>query len=329
MALGSRPTPRRGPRWLLLAVIATVVVLAINAAMSARSLAPAQDLAQQSYLDQVVPAIQQSTQEGMEIDATRAQALTLGSETLTTRLQEVATNAAQTLAQVRRLTPPKPLQTAHDLLIATLAIRADGADAFRQAMAGAISGQGTPTPVRQIVDVGRDLDASDRAYALFVKAMPNVNVAMPPSQWVGDATTYSETEVSVFLATLRSAKSLAPVHDTAVVVVTTDPTAVSVNGSTEVLPVSKLLNMQIVVADIGNQSEKNLTVSATIAPSANGPTEMVRDFVDLAPGQRRTVKLGGLRAQPGVATTLTVKIDTVPGEANPADNVKTITFIMQ
>ena len=76
---------RRGPRWLIFAVIASVVVLAVNAAMSARSLAPARDLAQQSYLDQVLPVIQQSTQEGKDIATVRTQALKLGATTMATR----------------------------------------------------------------------------------------------------------------------------------------------------------------------------------------------------------------------------------------------------
>jgi hypothetical protein len=95
-----------------------------------------------------------------------------------------------------------------------------------------------------------------------------------------------------------------------------------------VLPLSKSLNLQIVVANTGNQPEKNLTVSATVAPSYFGPTQMVRNFVNLAPGQRQTVDLGGLRAQPGQPTTLTVKIDTVSAEVNVADNVKAIAFVM-
>jgi hypothetical protein len=308
-------------------VIATVVVLAVNAAMSARSPAPARELAQQSYLDQVLPAIQQSTQEGKDIDTVRTQAVTLGAPTITSRLQEVTFSANQTLAQIRRLTPPASLQTAHDLLVATLAIRADGADAFRRAMDGAISGRGSASPMQAIVDVGRDFDAGDRAYALFALAMPTT-VPLPASQWLTNPVSYTQTEVTIFLATLRSATSLAPVHDVTVVLFTTDPAAVSSSGTTEVLPITKILNLQIVVADVGNQPEKNLTVSATISPSANGPTQMVRDFVDLSPGQRRTVSLGGLRAQPGTPTTLTVKIDIAPGETNTADNMKIITFVM-
>ena len=55
MALASRPTHRRARRWLLVGALATVVVLAVNAAIAARSSAPARQLADQNYLDQVSP----------------------------------------------------------------------------------------------------------------------------------------------------------------------------------------------------------------------------------------------------------------------------------
>src|SRR5258708_2732630 len=142
MALGSHPT-NRWRRWVVLGMVATLIVLAVNAAMSARSPAPARELAQQSYLDRLLPIIQASTQEGMDIAAVRTQALSLGVTTMGNRLQAAATGAAQTLAQVRRLTPPASLQTGHELLVAVLVIRADGAEALRQAIAGAVSGHGS------------------------------------------------------------------------------------------------------------------------------------------------------------------------------------------
>jgi hypothetical protein len=330
MALASRPTHRKGRRWLLLGVLATVVVLAVNAAMSARSPAPARQLAQQSYVDQILPAIQDSTQQGRDIDMVRQQAHSLSATTITSRLGQVAGAARQTLRAVQRLTPPKPSQTAHDLLIAALAIRVQGAEALTQALGGALSsGQDPTSAVNALVDVGQDFSAADRAYALFVQAAPTSGTPLAPSRWVNDSATYASTNLSVYLTSLRSAASLTPVHDTAIVVVTTDPSPVSVNGDTQILPVNRALQMQVVVANQGNEPEKNLTVSATIAPSANGPSQMVRDFVDLTPGQTKTVSLGTLRVVPNQPTTLTVKIDTVPGETNVSNNSKTITLMMQ
>jgi hypothetical protein len=309
--------------------VATAVVLAVNAAISARSPAPARQLAEQSYVDQIIPVIQSSTQQGKDVDSVRTQALTLSAATITGRLGEVANDAQTTLNTLERISPPKGVSTAHALLVATLAIRVEGAQAIQRAMAAALSGDNLQTAVNSLVTVGQDFTASDRTYALFMKTAAGLGDSIPASTWVSDDTVYMPPSLTVYLASLRAAATLTPVHDTTVVLVSTDPAPVSLNGPTQVLPISKLLNLQIVVADIGNQPERNLTVSATITPSTIGPTQMVRDFVNLAPGQRRTVDLGGLRVQPGQATTLTVKIDTVSAEASTADNVKTIPLVMQ
>jgi hypothetical protein len=328
MALANRLSRQSGRRWLLLGAVATVVVLAVNAAMSARSPAPARQLAEQSYMDQVLPAIQGSTQQGQDIDSVRAQALTLSATVITTRLNQVVGDAQGTLSTVEHLTPPKDLQTAHDLLVATLAIRVRAAQALAQAMTGALSGNPVQTAVNAFTNAAADFTAGDLTYQLFLKSPPPIGGPLPPSAWLTDSSAYTPANLTVFVASLKSATTLAPVHDTSVVVVTTDPAAVGMEGTTEVLPTSKSLNLQIVVANIGNQPEKNLTVSAIIAPSYYGPTQMVRNFVDLAPGQRQTVDLGGLRAQPNIPTVLTVKIDTVPAEVNVTDNTMSISFVM-
>src|SRR5450631_2730285 len=123
MALASRLSRRSGRRWLLLGVVATVVVLAADAAMSARSPAPARQLAEQSYMDPVLPAIQGSTQQGQDIDSVRAQALTLSGTVITARLNQVRGDASATLTRVERLKPPNDMVTAYDLLVAALSIR--------------------------------------------------------------------------------------------------------------------------------------------------------------------------------------------------------------
>ena len=108
MALGSRPprsAHRRGRSWLFLAVLASVLVLLANAALSARSPAPARQAAQQSYLDQALPAIQQSTQQGLDLGNVRSQALSLSTSVITSHLSQLATEAQQTLNSVTRLNP--------------------------------------------------------------------------------------------------------------------------------------------------------------------------------------------------------------------------------
>src|SRR5580658_1002076 len=106
MALGTRParSTRRGGRpWLFFALLATVLVLVINAAMSARSPGPARQQAQESYLDQALPAIEQSTQQGLDVSDVLGQALTLSPSTLATHLNQDLSQAQVTLATVEKL----------------------------------------------------------------------------------------------------------------------------------------------------------------------------------------------------------------------------------
>jgi hypothetical protein len=215
------------------------------------------------------------------------------------------------------------------LLIATLDMRVAGLKAFGQALGTALSGQPVDAGVQALAGVGLDFQASDRAYSLFQQALPPLDAPVPDSRWVADAGTYSAATLAVFVATLRSAGSLTPIHDVSVVLVTTNPLPVNIQNGVQLLPVVKLLSLQIVVANIGNQTEHNLTVFATIAPSVSGPMQTVRDFVDLTAGQTRTVSLGGLRLVAGQATTLTAKIDGSPAETAVADNSKVLMLLMQ
>ncbi|MDQ1392173.1 MAG: hypothetical protein QOF30_1150 [Acidimicrobiaceae bacterium] len=332
MALGSRParTTRRGGRpWLFFAVLATLLVIVINAALSARSPAPAREQAQQAYLDLALPAIAQSSQQGLDISGVRTQALSLSPPIIANHINGVLVQTQQTLAAVEKLNPPPSIRTAHALLIAAMDMRYAGTKALGQAIGTAMSGQPVDAGVQALAGVGLDFQAADRAYILFQQAMPRLSTPPPNSRWVSDAGAYSPATLAVFVASLRSEGSLAPVHAVSVVLVTTNPQPVNLQNGVQILPVAKQLSLQIVVADTGNQSEKNLTVTATIAPSVIGPTQTVRDFVDLSPGQTRTVSLGGLRVLAGQPTTLTARIDAAPGETDLADNSKVVTVQMQ
>jgi hypothetical protein len=325
----ARSTRRRGRPWLFFALLATVLVLVVNAAMSARSPGPVRQQAEQSYLDQALPAIQQSTQQGLDISDVRAQALNLSPTTILSHLDQVVSETHQTLATVQKLTPPSNVRNAHALLVAALDMRYAGAEALRQAIATALSAQPVATGVAALATVGSDFQAADWAYTLFQQAMPKANPPLPASQWVTDPGAYSTATLSVFVSTLRSIGSLTPVHDVSVILVTTDPLPINLVNGLQILPIARNLNLQVVVADIGNQPENNLTVTASIAPSVIGPTQSVRNFVDLTPGETKTVSLGGLRVLTGQATTLTTQIAPAPSQTDTADTSKVITLEMQ
>jgi hypothetical protein len=330
MALAGRRTGRRRRRWIALGILLTLLVLAVDAAVSSRSHGPAREQAALAYLDSVRPLVERSNQQGADLADVHTNATSLGRDGIGRRMDRVTREAGNVLAEARKLDPPANLRDANDLLVATFAIRAKAAGSARAALVAAL-GTDPPGPaVDGLVDAGKDMVASDRAYKLFLAAVPpKLGTPPPDSSWVSDEQGWSQPVLTSFVTTLRSSQVLSPVHDLAVALVLVDPASVGTDGETTLLSTAKNLKLQIVVTNNGNEAERHQTVSATISPSAIGPTETARDFVDLTPGQRRTVVLGTLRPPTNTVFTLTVRIDPATGETNTTDNEKSMTFLMR
>jgi len=327
----SRRRRRRGSRWLFLGVMASVVILGVNAAFSARSQAPSRRLAELTYLDTVRPQVERSSGEGADVEQVRGAAVRLGRAGVDRRLAQVEAGAASVLAGVAAVHPPATLRTAHSLLVATMAIRARAASTVRGALVQAFSAHGPEQPVDALADAGSDVAAADRTYLVFLASLPRQRGqpvgAMPGSRWLADPASWDRASAVAVVGALRSSAALAPIHDLAVVVVTTDPAAVGEEGAAAVLPLVKLLHLQIVVADVGNEAERHALVLATLTAPGQ-PPQAVRDWVDLAPGQRQTVTLGGLRPAAGPAT-LTVQVGPIAGEATTGDNGRAIQLLFR
>jgi hypothetical protein len=333
MALASRRRRRRKPWWLLFAALLSVVVILVNTAVSTRSKGPSRRLAELAYLDEVRPFVERSTEQGAELHQVRTDAAKLGRAAVNRRLDRVHSDAESALRGVRATTPPPTLRTQHSLLVAALALRVHATMAVQSALVQALGTDPPAAAIAALVDAGRDMTAADRSYDVFLAGMPKVAgtpSVMPPSKWVEDVHTWEEADLTVFVGSLRSSSTLAPVHDVAVVLVTTDPASVGSENGAMVLPVVKALRLQIVVANAGNETERRVQVMATVTPPPGaGDPDSARDFIDLRPGQRQALQLGGLRMAAGGPYTLTVTIGPVEGETTTADNTKTSTFIVR
>lgn len=325
MALAPRRRSRR-PRLLLVAVVLSLLVVVVNGAMSARSEGPSARLAQLAYLDAVRPQIDRSTEQGGDLVKARDEAARLGRAGVVRRLDKVVADAEAVVQTVRGADVPESMESSHSLLLSTMVIRAHAAARVRDGLGRAL-GTDPPEPaVADLARAGHDMETADGTYRLFVETLPAPEggppVAMPPSTWVPDGVGWSEAEVSAIVRSLRSTAALAPVHDVGVLLVTTEPAAVANEGASVVLPNVKTLRLQIVVVNTGNEPARRVQVTAAL--TADGATDTARDFVDLAPGQRVAVTLGGLRTVAGTASTLTVTAGPVEGETSVDDNTKTI-----
>jgi hypothetical protein len=307
---------RRPVRWILGGALLTVAVLLTQAALSAHASSSEHVLA---YFDQVRPEIQRSSSEGADLVDVRANAVTLGRDGITRRLDRLTSQTKSTLDAITAVIPPASLRVAHAYLVAALGVRAKAADQARTALAASLAEAPPDAAVRGLVAAGQLMQLGDQSYALFAGALP-ASAATPPSTWVVDPTVWTSQEVGIFVTTLRSSTSLTPVHDLAVVTFSLAPAAVGNDKGALVVPPTKGLQVAIVVANVGNLPERHATVTASLYTNGANTTDSVRDFVDLAPGQRTAVEIGNLHPASGTTGTLTVAISAAPGETNLVNN---------
>ena len=311
----------------MLAALLTLVVLAVNTAMSARSPGPSRKLAQLAYLDRVRPQVQSSTEQAGDVAEVRERAATLGRDGITLRMVRVAREAAQVEAAVVDVSAPPSLRVAHSLLVSTAAMRARATTTMRDAMT-IVLGTGPPdTAVKALTDVGADLLTADRAYRTFLDSLPpalRAQSAMPPSQWVPDPQMWQQNDVAGFIGALRSSATLAPMHDLSVLSVTTEPAPVGTDGQTAVLSATTRITVHVVLADAGNEPEHRVTVTAQLGGTAGRSPEVAETVVDLAAGQRLATTVGTLHPRAGTVYTLTVRVAPVEGETNVSDNERSM-----
>lgn len=247
-------------------------------------------------------------------------------------MARVVRESEAVLAAVRRVEPPPSMSTAHSILIATMAIRARVATGVATGLAAA-SSDGPPEPaVDALTSAGEEMLAADRTYRVFADAVPRPTGVtaplLPASEWGEQAELWTRPELAAFVASIRSSTKLSPVHDVAVLTVATNPAAVGTEAESSVLPLVASLRLEIVVANTGNAAEKAVPVVATLI-GPGGEVDTARDFVDLAPGQRRAVPLGGLRPVPGGPSTLKVVVGPVDGEASTPDNERSLGIVLR
>jgi hypothetical protein len=336
MALASRSTRRGGAgrRWLLIGVVITLVVLLIDASLQSRSPGPGQELAAGAWIDRALPIITTSTEEGQQLATLWNTGLQRPATALAAQLDQLSTGAARAYQQVVALRPSASVAGAAGLLEACLLARSQATNMLRAALrpvllsgAGPAGGTNGADPVvTEIQAAGDDLQVSDQAYRLFTQSLPKLGVGMPLSTWAGNPSPYQQNAAQVFLTSLQNALSTTPVHEIKIYSLTTSPPPVSMQGGTQLLPDSAAMSVTVVVADVGNQPEKDVTVTASIAPG--GSSASVRDFADLVPGQARTVEgMGPLNPVQGVITTLTVTV--TPGAGSAAAPVQqSVVFTM-
>src|SRR5581483_720181 len=157
-----------------LAALFSAVVLVAEGSSSSR---PNANEAVQAYLDQVRPGAQQSAAQGGDFADVRAQAVTLGRNGIDRRLDRLAAEVKTTLVSIETLSPPPSLRVAQAYLVAALGVRLKAVNEARPAMDAALTqassaDAGVGEAVSQLYTVSQDLGLGDRAFDLFLGALP-------------------------------------------------------------------------------------------------------------------------------------------------------------
>ena len=313
---------QRRARVLVIATVLSLVALAVHAiAGGSRD----EKLRQLGYLDDVRPLVADSTTQGADLASIRDTAADLGRPGFRRRLNHVVEGAEQTLAAAKALEPPAGTDDAHSLLVATLTLRSLGASAASKAMIDALSTQSPTVVVERLVASGKNLIAADQNYKAFSEVVATTlakgtAAAVAPSAWVPDGTQWESPELTAFVNILKANSSVNPVVDVSTILVKTTPTAVGKEGAKLLLPKTNAVRLEVVVANIGNVTQKRVPVTASLQQGGGLP-DVAQNFVDLTPGKRQALTVRGLRAGPGNAI-LTVTIGPLPGETSVVDNTK-------
>ena len=321
---GRRRPNRRFPRVIFFAVVATLVVLAVNSIVSTSAEGPDPAMV---FADRVRPAVDKSTRQSMALEDLRASAGTLGRAGLKRGVDRLLRESRTLVDQVEQAPAEGELRKTQGLLLTCLTTREEALAALAATLAGEFESGPPEEAIDRLVDVGGDLAVSDRAYELFVADLPRAaRESMPESVWLPDPTRFDRPEMAAFVGTLRASASLAPVRDVTVLTVSTDPVPVGMDGTNRVLPLSKTMRLQVVVANAGNLAEKRVPIEAVV--TSQGGLDTARQFVDLAPGQRATVTLA-LRPSPVGVLELKVRAGPLEGEGSIADNEQVSSYVMR
>ncbi len=343
MTLAGLPSRRRGTgfRWITIGVVATVLILLIDASLKSRSTAPARQLAAGAWVDQVLPVISSSTGDGQVLASIWSGGLSRSGPSIASGVESVATKSAAEYAALSKLNPPSGLVGSAGLLEASLLARSQAASIVEKVLLATLGAAAGPSTRGNPVDstasspsveapllaqAASDIGVGDQAYSLFRSTFPaSVGVAMPASVWGGDTTPYQSSPAQVFLTSLQSAMTTSPLYQFSIFSLSTNPAPLTTKASTLALPDASSISVNLVVANTGNQAASHVTVTATISPAGHGAST-VRDFVNLAVGQAYTInRLGPLNPPLGTPVTLTVTASTSTSSSTTSTSSTTTT----
>ncbi len=333
-----RPPQGLIPMLRLAGLIAFVILAVVLLVIGIRGCASSGKHAKyQGYIQNVRAIAKRSDQIGKDLNAALS-ATGIKEADLEAKINSLAAQEQQEVAQAVQLGPPGPLRVEHDHLIEVLKLRASGlsrlADAFRQTA----TSRSATTSGRLIADQARLLVASDVNWDFYFKEPTQLELqrqgisdigGVPASSIIPNpdlASTLAMTQVWRRVhGAATGGSSVTGNHGSALVSVTALPDGKKLSASGAAtdnqITASTDLAFRVVVSDSGDFQEFNIGVTLTIQKS---PTPIVlRRKIDIInAGESKTVTFTNidLRGLFGLPTTVKVDVAPVPGEKTTTNN---------
>ena len=296
-----------------MALSAVVVVLAVAAVAQIGSASgPYRRTVDRGYVALAGPLVVASDTSGAQLVSFLHDGPSLGRVTFFATLDALAADTATLARRYDAITPPGPVTTAG--CASAFATRAAAVSNLRVALAGVLGGRtglglvDQGAAVSATAGVGNSLRSADASWAACRRALRRASgtAVLPPSVWVRHGAVFGASAVDRFVTQVAQSRSLAPVHDLALVDVVTDPAAVA-GAQGLVVPAATSMVTHVVVANRGNVEEQGVEIGGVATPQgAVAKPVLVQRTVDLAAGRSTTVPLPGFVVTPGSSYTVEV-----------------------
>jgi hypothetical protein len=318
-----------------IALISFFIVFA-NAIISAARKPVNKPSAALQFVDQIRPFIDESNAEAAELSAIRAgfsrasgaDGPTASAESLQKRLKNLNHDVTKTRNGALDVTPANSVRDLASLVWATFSLRAEAVDSIESSLNAVLDGNQSSAE-NGLSGVNSQLAVSDSDYRQFQRLLNERNIAahVPDSVWLGDASAWETSDIQLLIASWKANLSKVAEHNVTIISIVTNPAPIRKDGSVQVLPSQRNMNVTVIVANIGNVNQAKVPVRVRIN-AADGTSDGKNDSVSLKPGEERTVTFRNIRVVPDGVSTLVVDLGPVANEVDTSDNSKSISFTM-
>lgn len=292
----------------------------------------------QTYINQVKKIAERTNKVGTDFADIRTNMKSLARKDLQKRLETLAKDSKTIEADAAKTSVPEEMKDANTYLLVSLNIRTAALESYKPAIFSALQDTDLEVSGKQVSLALKDLAFSDRAFAIFKdkaqKVLKNQKitfVAVPASVFIAGETEFEQATVLEFLRNVKESGDLTEKHGIAISELVIEPVALSDKDGVFVLPQAATITVTATIENQGNQLEVNIPVTATLKSETQPkPQTKKQSLASLPPGQKKTVKITGLKPTPGdIINMLSIEAGPVPKESLLDNNVSEYKFTME